>query len=165
MAKAPKYRLQVLLTLKERAKRQAEIDLARAIKKLEEEKKKLEELEDEKKKLLERIESERQEMREKVGGGEALVKDPQVHLNFIRKLKEDLEELERKIEDQKEQVRLAERGVQRARSDYILAAQEMDVMQKHKELWEKKLRKELNAADNKMMNELGNVIHQMNKGK
>lgn len=40
MAKKEKYRLQVLLVIKERAKRQAEINLARALKQLEEEKEK-----------------------------------------------------------------------------------------------------------------------------
>ncbi len=165
MAKKPKYRLQVLLVIKERAKRAAEIALAKAFKKLEEEKQKLKELEDEKLKLEERIEHEFSEMRAKVNSGDAKMKDPQVHLNFIRKLKEDLEELDKRIEDQKEQIRLAEKHVQRCRADYMLAAQEMDVMKKHKELWEKKLQNQLNATDNKMMNELGNVIHQMNKMK
>lgn len=163
--KKPKYRLQVLLVIKERAKRATEIALGKAIRNLEEERKKLVKLEDEKVQLEERIKNELNEMRAKVSSGEAKMKDPQVHLNFIRKLKEDLEDLERRIEDQKEQVRMAEKQVQRCRADYILAAQEMDVMLKHKELWQKKIANDLNAADNKLMNELGNVIHQMNKMK
>jgi hypothetical protein len=36
-------------------------------------------------------------------------------------------------------------------------------MEKHKELWTKKQAAELTAGENKMLNELGNVIHQMNK--
>jgi len=163
MAKKTKYRLQVLLNLKEREKRRCEIELAKAIRKLEEEKKKLKELENQKIELEERIAHEREEMRSKVSGGDAKIKDPQVHLNFIRKLQEDLEELERKIEDQKNEVKLAERGVQRCRANYILAAQELNVMEKHKELWEKKMKKELSLEESKMMNELGNTIHQMNK--
>lgn len=163
MAKKPKYRLQVLITLRLRRKRDAEIALAKAIKRLQEEKDKLVKLEEQKKQLTQRIEKERQEMREKVAGGDALIKDPQVHLNFIRKLKEDLEELEKKIEDQKEEIKRAEKRVARARSDYMIAAQELNIMEQHKELWEKKMQRELTAAENKMLGELGNVIHQMNK--
>lgn len=163
MPKKEKYRLQVLLVIKERAKRQREIELAKALKQLEEERKKLKELVEEKIKIEERIKQEQQEMREKVASGHALMKDPQVHLDFIRKLKEDLEALERKIEEQKEEIKRAEKKVQRCRANYILAAQELNTMEKHKELWQKKLNNELSMAENKLMNELGNVIHQMNK--
>jgi len=163
MAKKQKYRLNVLIVIKERAKKEAEINLARAIRQLEEEKEKLEKLEKEKKEVEERIEKERLEMGQKVATGDALVKDPQFHLNFIKKLQEDLEELERKIEEQKEEIKKAERKVQRCRKFYILAAQDLNMMEKHKELWEKKMKNQLSAEENKMMNEIGNVIHQMNK--
>lgn len=165
MAKQPKYRLQVLLVIKERAKRKAEIELSKALQQLELERKKLKELEEEKKKIEERIKKEQSEMREKVSSGDALIKDPQVHLNFIRKLKEDLEEVERKIENQKEEIKKAEKKVQRCRANYVLAAQELNTMQKHKELWQKKLNHELSMEENKLMNEIGNVIHQMNKSR
>lgn len=165
MAKKPKYRLQVLLVIKERAKRDTEIALSKALKQLEDEKKKLEKLEKEKEELIARIEDEREKMRRKIASGEALVKDPQFALNFVRKLQEDLEELEQKIEDQKEAIRRAEQNVQRRRRDYMLAAQELNVMEKHRELWLKKMANELSAAENKMMNELGNVVHQMSKGR
>ena len=161
MAKKAKYRLQVLLILKERAKRACEVALAKAIKKLKEEKDKLVELEKEKKKIEARIAEEKLEMRTKVSGGDAKMKDPQVHLNFIRKLEEDLEEMERKIEEQKEEIKKAEKHLQRCRTDYIIAAQEQNMMEKHKELWHKKINNELNMAENKILNELGNVIHQM----
>jgi len=163
MAKKKKYRLQVLLVLKERAKKKTEIALAKAIKKLEEEKEKLKELEKEKKEIEERIAKERKEMRTKVAGGDAKIKDPQLHLNFIRKLQEDLEQVKRKIQDQKEEIKRAEKQVRRCRANYILAAQELNMMEKHKELWHKREMKALSIQDNKVMNELGNVIHQLNK--
>ncbi|MBF0104880.1 MAG: hypothetical protein HQM16_06090 [Deltaproteobacteria bacterium] len=163
MAKKPKYRLQVLLVIKERAKRAREIALAKAIKKLKEEQEKLEVLKKEKKKIEEHIAKEKQEMRAKVATGEARIKDPQLHLSYIRKLEEDLEAKEREIEEQKKEIKRAEKHLQKCRSDYILAAQEHNMMVKHKELWEKKMQHELNITENKLMNELGNVIHQMNK--
>lgn len=165
MPKKPKYRLQVLLIIKEKAKKQAEIALSKALRRLEEEKRALKRLEAERDAVIRRIEQERAKMVAKVAAGDALVKDPQVHLNFVRKLKEDLEELELRIELQKEAVKRAEQHVQRCRRDYILAAQELNTMEKHKELWEKKQQAALSALENKLMNELGNVVFQMNRGK
>ena len=59
MAKKIKYRLQVLLVIRERAKKAKEIDLARAVQKLNEERKKLETLEEEKRVIERRVEEER----------------------------------------------------------------------------------------------------------
>lgn len=163
MPPKPKYRLQVLLIMKERAKKEREIALALAIKKLAEEERKLKELEEEKRRIEERIAKERAALHAKIAGGGALIKDPQVRENFLRKLHEDLEEMERLIEEQKEEIRQAKLRVQRARQDYIIAAQELNVMEKHKELWAKKLRKELDAKEDKLMNELGQVVYELNK--
>lgn len=163
MAKKQKYRLQVLLVIKDRAKRQAEIQLAKAIKALKEEEEKLKKLEEERDKIMERIVLEKDKMSHSVGSGQTVMQDPQFRLNFLRKLDEDLEDKKREIEEQKEVIQLAKTRVQRARQDYIIAAQELNMMEKHKELWEKKMQKQLSAAEDKQMNELGQVIHQMNK--
>lgn len=163
MPKKPKYRLQVLITIKEKAKRAAEMALAKAIKKLSQERQKLEKLAQEKVELGKRIAQEYEEMRVKIASGGAKMRDPQVALNFIRKLKEDLEDLERRIEEQKDAIQSAEKYVARSKTNYVLAAQELNVMEQHKELWTKKVNHELSMSENKMLNELGNVIHQMNK--
>ena len=165
MSKKPKYRLQVLVVLKEKAKKRSEIALARAIMALKAEEEKLKKLKEEKNKLEERIARERRELHKEVASGQARAKDPQVRLNFLRKLKEDLEELERKIEMQKQAVEQAKLKVARCRQDYILAAQELNMMEKHRELWEKKLKKQLDDKENKVLGEIGQVIHQMNKAK
>lgn len=159
----PKYRLQALLILKERAKRSAEIELSKALKKLKEEEEKLAKLEQEREEILQKIVDQRDEMSREVGSGKAVMQDPQFRLNFVRKLKEDLADKEQEIEEQKQVIQQAETRVQRARQDYIIAAQEENMMLKHKELWEKKLQQQLNAEENKQMNELGQVIHQMNQ--
>lgn len=163
MAKKAKYRLTVLVIIKERAKKDAEVALAKALKELEEEKEKLKKLTQEKKKIEDHIEKERMEMSLRVARGDALVKDPQIRLSFIRKLKEDLEDVEKKIEEQKEEIKRAERKLQRCRNQYIIAAQELNTMERHRELWEKKQKRALNAEENKQMNELGNVIHQLHQ--
>ena len=163
MAKPPKYRLQVLLVIKERAKRASEVALAKAIRKLKEAEEELVKLEKERDDILDRITLEKERMNEAVSSGNAVMQDPQFRLNFIRKLKEDLEDIDKKIEEQKAEIIRAQKRVQRARQDYILAAQEMNMMEKHKELFMKKHQKELSALEDKEMTELGMVIHQLNK--
>lgn len=158
-----KYRLQVLLVIKERFKRQCEMALARALKALYQAEETLRVLETEKKKIKEHIGEEKRKLHEKVASGSAKMKDPQVRSNFLRKLYEDLELQEKRIAEQKEILRQAQIKVQRCRQDYILAAQDLNVMEKHKELWEKKEQHRLTAEDDKLMNELGQVIHQMAK--
>lgn len=163
MPAKPKYRLEPLLRMKERALRQAEIALAKAIKEVQEEEKKLKRLEEKKKEILARREKARQEMSGKIASGQSRVMESQFHLGFIQKLKEDEEALEKEIEEQKEAVERAKGKVKRGRRDYMDSAYELNVMQKHKELWMKKERHILSVLENKQMNELGNTVHQMNR--
>ncbi|MFH1722527.1 MAG: hypothetical protein ABH950_07995, partial [Candidatus Altiarchaeota archaeon] len=79
------------------------------------------------------------------------------------RLEEDEELKEKEIEDQKEVIVEAEKAVKRARRDYIDAAKEFQIMEKHKELWERKIQNEINKKDEKEMDELGNIIHQLRK--
>ena len=51
----------------------------------------------------------------------------------------------------------------RARRDYVDAARELQVMEKHKELWEKKLQNELTRKEEREMDELGGTIHQLRR--
>lgn len=161
MAK-PKYRLQALLTIKSQARKRAEILLARAIIALKEAKEKLEKLKKEKEKIVERWKQARIEMKGKMSHG-ALVGEGNVHVNFLRKLKEDEEKKEEEIENQKQVVAECEEDVAKARRAYIDAAKELKVMEKHKELWEKKVRDELTRKEEKEMDELGGTIHQLKR--
>ena len=68
---------------------------------------------------------------------------------------------EEEIQRQKEVIEQCEVQVKRARRDYIDAAKELRIMEKHKELWKKKLQKELSKIEEREMDELGNVIHQL----
>ena len=161
MAK-PKYRLQALLTIKTQAKRRAEIVLGKAIVALKEAKDRLEELKEEKREIVERWKEARKEMKGRMGHG-ARVGEGNVHVNFLRKLKEDEEEKEGEIEDQKDVVADCEDRLAAARRLYIDACKELQVMEKHKELWEKKLRDELSRKEEREMDELGGTIHQLRR--
>jgi flagellar export protein FliJ len=156
-----RYRLQPLLELKIRAKKRAEIRLAQAIARLEQEKKQLKKLEEEKEAIVKRRKECRRELHQKVATGQAHVKDGAVRVNFLRKLEEDEKKKEEEIKNQKQVIENCELQVKRARRDYIDAAKDLRVMEKHKELWRKKLQLEISRQEEREMDELGNVIHQM----
>lgn len=160
MPKKQKYRLQALLIIRQRLKKKAEMALARALKALQEAKDRLKELEEEKEKIIEAQERARTEMTDRMGSA-AYVGEGNVYMNFLRKLEEDLEAKEEEIEDQKQVVQEKEDGVAIARREYIDAAKDLQVMEKHKELWEKKQQNELSRKEQREMDELGNTIHQL----
>lgn len=161
MAK-PKYRLQALLTIKHRAKQRAEVMLAKAIIALTKAREKLKKLKEEKEEIVEKWKASRAEMKRKMLSG-AVVKEGNVHVNYLRKLKEDEEAKQVEIEDQEAVVLDCEEGVARARRDYVDAARELQVMEKHKELWEKKVRNEITRKEELEMDELGGTIHQLRR--
>ncbi len=163
--KKEKYRLQPLLDVKIRNKRKMEIELAKAFKALKAEEEKLKQREEEKQEIIRRREQTRREMSEMVAMGESQIPDSQSHLNFLKKLKEDEEKKDQEIEEQKAAVKSAEEKLAQAKRDYIDACKEVKIMEKHKELWKQKVKRELEFQEQKMMNELGNVIHQLKRMK
>lgn len=152
--------MQALLIIRQRYKKRAEIALARALKELIEAKKRLEELKEEKEKIIREQERVKAEMKEKMGSS-AFVGEGNMYVNFLRKLKEDEEAKQEEIDDQEQVVQEKEDGVAVARREYIDAAKQLQIMEKHKELWEKKQRAELTRKEQKEMDELGNTIHQL----
>lgn len=159
---AAKYRLQALLTVRERMKKKAEHALAFAIRKLKEEKDRLVVLEKQLKKIRERWKEARRDMSGTMSAGPQ-VGVGNVHVNFLRKLEDDEETKKQEITDQELAIEEAEGKVRLARQEYIDATQQLQIMQKHKELWEKKMRGELSRREAKRLNELGTVIHQLKR--
>jgi flagellar export protein FliJ len=163
MKKKPKYRLKALLTIKERMKKRAEVALAKAIQQLEKEKKKLKDLEQEKEDIIQKRRDVRQELDHKMNTGVSEAKDVRTVMAFVRKLKDDELDKDKEIEEQHTVIEEAELQVKRMRRYYIDAAKELRVMEKHKELWEKKVLAEINRQEEKEMDELGQTIHQMKR--
>jgi flagellar export protein FliJ len=157
-----KYRLQALLTIKQRLKKKAEILLAKAIARLKEEREVLKRLEKEKQEIIKKWKEARKEMKRKMDVG-GMVGEGNVYVNFLRKLKEDEEKKDEEIEEQKLLIEECKARVVAARQDYINAAKELQIMEKHKELWEKKVRQELSQKEAKEMDELGTTIHELRR--
>lgn len=158
-----KYRLQPLLTIKERARKRAEIALAKAIVRLAEEKRRLEKLKEEKEAIIRRRREVRMGLHLKIVSGQARAKDGHIRTNYLRKLEEDEKAKEEEIERQKRTIEDCERQVARARRDYIDAVKELRVMEKHKELWWRKVLGELQREEEKELDELGMVVHELRK--
>lgn len=152
-----------MLDIKERAKKRAEIRLAKAIQELEQARKKLKKLEEEKQEIIRRRKECRRELHDKVSAGQATAKDGHNRVNYLRKLEDDEKKKGEEIEAQKKVIEQCEIQVKRARRDYIDAAKDLRVMEKHKELWRKKLQMHMTREEEKEMDELGNVIHQLRK--
>jgi flagellar export protein FliJ len=157
-----KYRLQALLTIKQREKKRAEMALAIAIREFNDAKKREKELIEEKEKIVKEWHEAKKNMSAEMAAG-SLIFDGNTHTNFLRKLKDDEEEKEKEIEEHKEVVKEAKEAVAGARRDYIDASKELQVMEKHKELWAKKIQKEISKKEEKELNDLGNTIHQLKK--
>jgi len=159
-----KYRLQALLNIKMREKKRTEIALAMAIKEFNEAKERLKELEKEKEEIILKWKETREEMSKGMTAGSSIF-DGTVYTNFLKKLKDDEKDKEKEIEEQEEVVEEAKEAVASARRDYIDAAKEHKIMEKHKELWKKKVQKEINKKEERELNDLGNTVHQLKKWK
>lgn len=157
-----RYRLQALLNIKQRVKDKAESALAAAIKRLVEAREKLKKLQKEKEEIIKKWEESRKKMVREFGEG-SMIGEGNVHINYMRKLKEDEEEKQEEIEDQEDVIKEAEEGVKSARRDYIDACKELRMMEKHKKLWEKKEKTKITKREEKEMDELGNTIHQLRR--
>ncbi|OGQ05552.1 MAG: hypothetical protein A2W61_01690 [Deltaproteobacteria bacterium RIFCSPLOWO2_01_44_7] len=157
-----KYRLEALLKLKARQRKQAEIVLARAIAFLMASKKKLEELKEEKKELKRQQKEARHKMNEEMIGG-GTIGNGCFHVNYLRKLKEDEEAKQEEIEMQEGVVEEAKEKVAKARKDYIEAVKQHQMMEKHKDLWAKKMQTILSKKEEKEMDELGQTIHSLKR--
>ncbi|MBI2343188.1 MAG: hypothetical protein HYV02_02445 [Deltaproteobacteria bacterium] len=158
MAKRPIYRLQALLRLKEREKHQAEVALARAFTALREAQEREKKLREEKERIVAAWLRKQHEMSEEMRGG-GTVFDGNVFLNYLRKLKEDEEKKAEEIEEQQEKVMECQEMIVRRRREYIDASKALQVMEKHKALWWKKVMQEISRAEEKQFDELCTTIH------
>lgn len=163
-AVSKKYRLDVLLKIREREKKKAEEALARAITALARARKREEELVDEKKKIHADWVSCRSEMRGKMDMG-GKVGEGNVYVRYLRKLKEEEDAKQEEIDKQREEIKRCEDKVAACRRAYIDAAKNLQVMEKHKDLWRRKLAAELSRKEEREFDELGNIIHQRRHAK
>ncbi|MBI2346565.1 MAG: hypothetical protein HYV03_06760 [Deltaproteobacteria bacterium] len=159
---AERYRLEALRRVKQHVRERAERELAGALRALNAARLKEEELVREKIAIVERWLAVRAEMHAKMSDG-GFVSDGRVYVNYLRKLKEEEEAKELEIEAQREVVAQCEVTGARARREYIEATKEWRTMEKHKELWRKKVEAELTRREEREYDELAGTMAQLKR--
>ena len=154
MPQMPHYNLQTLLEIREREKGEAENAFADAQKILLREQKRKEEMEQELEKMVLRREEKRKEYAEKQMRGEMSTQAVISGNHYIERLKEEEVNQQEVIASQQRVVEDKERGVERAREAMIKATQDLKALQKHKEKWEKEVKKELAAKEENELDDL-----------
>lgn len=156
----PKYRLQALLEIRERAEEEAKEHFAFATQKLREQEALLKALEDELEQMIEDRHRRRQDYANKLASGEMKITDQSAAYRYIDRLKEREAEQRGKIDAQREMVHEAEKAMKRAQDELVAATQDLKALLKHKENWETKLKKERQLREENTLDEIAQTIYQ-----
>lgn len=154
------YRLQTLLEMRERTKKEAEEYFAQAMNALAEEEAKLKEEEDSLERMIEDRQRRREEYSRKLAAGEMKITDQSSTYRYIERLKEHELDQQTIIDAQEEQVREAKREVERAQEALVAATQDLKALEKHKEKWAEQVRRERMLREEGVMDEIGQAIFQ-----
>jgi flagellar export protein FliJ len=154
-----KYRLEPVLNVREQAKREAERLLAARIGQLERAEQELARREREVELCRERQAAARAEMLEEMCDG-AAANRALAHRTHLADLRLIEGELVAAVEEQKGVVARCEAEVEKARAALVEAAREVRVIEKHREVWRERERRELARREQKLNDEIGAILHE-----
>jgi len=143
MAKLPKYRLQTLFEIREKEKKEAEDAYAEAQRGVNEEQRKLDEMKAELAAKVEYRENKRREYSEQAAAGALNINAITSGQRHIERLKEEEAAYEVEIDKQRERLQEAEKVLEKKREEMVEANREFKAMEKHKEKWQKKVKREI----------------------
>lgn len=158
MAKA-KYRLQVVLDIRERAKKDAAEAVALCRRKIADAEEELERRKKAVEESREKQEKEKDKMLSEMRGG-VLAKQIMAHKGYLGRLKDEEEFLAEKVEEQRRTLAKANQELEKALEKLTEASKELKVIETHKEKWQTALRKELEKKEEKMNDEIGAILYQ-----
>ena len=162
----PPYRLQTLLEIRERSKKEAEQAFADATKALEQQRAELRRMEEElATRKAERKQKVMAHLQQVMAKGNAGVSGFNQMNRYEERLKDEEAQLALEIERQKEVVRVAEKLVEQRRREMAEAAKELKAIEKHKENWQKQVRTERQAKEELNQEEIGNTLFLMRQRK
>jgi hypothetical protein len=147
MAKGPAYRLQVLFEMREKAKKEAEEVYAEKKKLVIVEQKKLEEMKLNLQGMIQKRQDKKAEYAERTRRGEYTVAQIQANDRHIEKMKQAEAAYQVEIDRQQERVVEAERVADEAMQVVVKATQDYKALEKHKDKWQKKVRREAMAKE------------------
>jgi flagellar export protein FliJ len=156
---AKKYRLQPVLGAREQAKREAERLLAARMEQLAEAEEELARRIREVELCRERQAAARAEMLETMSGGTAAAR-ALAHRTHLADLRAQEEALRAAVDEQKGVVTRCETELERARAALVEAAREVRVIEKHKENWRERERREAVRREQKINDEIGAILHE-----
>ena len=159
MAKQPDYRLQTLLGLREKAKSEAERHLGDCLRILKEEEERLEQMRAELRRMIASREAKSRDYAEKQMRGEMSAQAMIGAQAYIERMKELEEGQERAIEGQERVVENKNDDVNNARGLLVEANQELKALEKHKEKWAEKVKKEQRAKEEADLDELAQTMY------
>jgi flagellar export protein FliJ len=154
----PKYRLQLILDKRQKEKEDAEKALGEAQKALEEERKIEKQKELEVEQAKQRKEDSKKELNQKMLEGLLDINKIRQGKDFIKSLDIEIEKAKERLVQQQQKVKLAENFLEQKRAELIEATTQFQAMEKHKEKWLEKIKKEAELAEQNEQEEIGNVL-------
>lgn len=154
-----KYRLEPVLGAREQVKREAERFLAARMAQLAEAEEELARREREVESCRARQAAARAEMLEAMSGGAAAAR-ALAHRTHLSDLRAREEELRAVAEEQRGVVARCETELERARAALVEAAREVRVIEKHRENWRERERRETARREQKINDEIGAILHE-----
>lgn len=158
------YPLQEVLTVKYRRVEQAERVVKEKMELLRLEEEKLRKREEERNKVRTHRIDKLQQLRDELDHGTTGPKVLQMKA-YLKVVDEKLVIEEKKVADQKEQVKIAEKNLEAAREELKKKRLEVDKLEQHREEWVVEMKKELEILEGREMDEIGQVINELNKRK
>jgi flagellar export protein FliJ len=159
MAAQEKYRLTALLGLRERAKDDAQRYLGDCMRIHKEEQDRLKAMEGELERMIAKRETKERDYAQKAMRGEMDARGAVASNVYIDRLKEQEELQKGAIEGQIQVLRQKQEDVDAAREDLVKANQEMKALEKHKENWVEKIKKEKAAKEEAQQDEQAQTIY------
>jgi flagellar export protein FliJ len=161
----PKYRLQPVLDKRQKIKEDAEKALGAAQKELDAEKKKEQECAEAVENAKRAKEEFKAEMNRKMLTENLEINKITMLKNYVKSLEYLIEQAKEKLEQQKVRVKQAEKVVDQKRGELLEATKEFQAIEKHKEKWAEAIKKEMEEAEQKEQEEIGNVLYLQRKQK
>ncbi len=158
-----KYRLQPVLGVREQAMREAERLLAARMAQLADAEEELARREREVEACRGRQAAARAEMLETMREG-AAANLALAHRTHLADLRSQEEGLKAAAEEQRGVVARCEAELERARAALVEAAREVRVIEKHREHWRERERRELARREQKLNDEIGAILHERRSG-
>lgn len=157
----PEYPLEKVMDIKKKRVDEAEKVVAAKKRELEAEREKLRKCEEERDKVVQHKIDKLNQLRDELDRGTTTDKIQQMK-NYLKVVEERVLVEQKKVQEQEEQVNIAKRNLEIAQEELKMRRQEVDKLQNHKKDWIKQMKRELELAEEREMDEIGQVLYLRN---